>query len=103
MLRFDEAASHYDLERTAMGYRVRHALVRSLLLEVCMRNNPALDLGCGTGEYAILMERLGFTVTGVDFSKAMLLIAKSKENLTYQISFNLLDQNALGFHSKRLV
>lgn len=82
MLRFDEAASHYDLERTAMGYRVRHALVRSLLLEVCMRNNPALDLGCGTGEYAILMERLGFTVTGVDFSKAMLQIAKSKRRKT---------------------
>lgn len=77
--RFDEAASQYDLERTAMGYRIRHALIRSLLLEVCMHSNLALDLGCGTGEYAILMERMGFTVIGVDFSKAMLLVAKSKK------------------------
>ena len=60
MLRFDEAASQYDLERTAMGYRIRHALVRSLLLEVGMHSNLALDIGCGTGEYTILMERMGF-------------------------------------------
>lgn len=42
-----------------------------------------LDLGCGTGEYAILMERMGFTVTGVDFSKAMLLVAKSKKRKSH--------------------
>jgi len=77
--RFDEAASHYDLERTATGYRIRHALIRNLLLEIRMHNKFALDIGCGTGEYAILMERMGLTVTGVDFSKAMLLVAKSKK------------------------
>jgi len=80
ILRFDEAASQYDLERTAIGYRIRHALIRGLLLEVCMHSNLALDLGCGTGQYAILMEQMGFTVIGVDFSKAMLLVAKSKKS-----------------------
>lgn len=79
ILPFDEEASQYDLERTAVGYRIRHILIRSLLLEVCKHGNLALDLGCGTGEYAILMERMGFTVIGVDFSKAMLLVAKSKK------------------------
>jgi len=76
---YDEAASQYDLERTAIGYRTRHALIKSLLLEVYMPGNLALDIGCGTGEYTLLMERMGFTVTAVDFSKAMLLVAKSKK------------------------
>lgn len=81
--RYDEAASQYDLERTAIGYRTRYALIKSLLLEVCMPSSLALDLGCGTGEYALLMERMGFTVTGVDFSKAMLLVAKSKKRRSH--------------------
>lgn len=77
--RFDEAASRYDLERMAIGYRMRHTIIKSLLLDICIHNKGALDLGCGTGEYAILMERMGFTVTAVDFSKAMLLAAASKK------------------------
>ena len=46
--RFDEAATQYDVERTAIGYRIRHTLIRSLLQEFCKRNNLGLDIGCGT-------------------------------------------------------
>ena len=77
--RFDEAAAQYDVERSAIGYRIRHALIRSLLQDLCQHNNLALDLGCGTGEYTILLEQMGFMVTGVDISKAMLGVVKSKQ------------------------
>ncbi len=78
VLRFDGVASRYDFERAAIGYRIRHALIRRLLLEVGTRRSLALDIGCGTGEYALLMKRMGFTVAGIDLSRGMLHEAKSK-------------------------
>lgn len=37
-----------------------------------------LDIGCGTGNYAIYLAKKGFDVTGVDFSEKALLIAKQR-------------------------
>lgn len=37
-----------------------------------------LELGCGTGKYAIEFAKFGFNVTGMDFSKKMLEIAGKK-------------------------
>lgn len=36
----------------------------------------AIDLGCGTGNYAVWLARLGFGVTGVDSSTAAIQIAR---------------------------
>ncbi len=77
--RFDKVAAQYDVERTAIGYRIRHFLIKSLLRELYKCNNLGLDVGCGTGEYTILMEQMGFTVTGVDVSKGMLRVARAKQ------------------------
>ena len=35
-----------------------------------------IDLGCGTGNYAIYLSGLGFEVTGVDYSATAVMIAK---------------------------
>jgi len=75
---FEKKASQFDAERLALGYRIRYAIIANLLLRVYKQGATALDMGCGTGEYAMLMERIGFEVTGVDFSKAMLLVCHSK-------------------------
>ena len=77
--RFDEAAVQYDIERTAIGYRIRLVLIRNLLRELCKHSNLALDVGCGTGEYTLLMEHMGFTVTGIDVSEGMLRVARVKQ------------------------
>jgi SAM-dependent methyltransferase len=37
------------------------------------QGDPVLELGCGTGRVAIPLARLGFEVTGVDISQAMLM------------------------------
>lgn len=39
-----------------------------------------LDLGCGTGSFAIEMAKRGYDVLGIDLSFDMLAIAKEKEN-----------------------
>jgi len=38
-----------------------------------------IDVGCGTGNHAIRLSKLGFEVTGVDISPTMIKIAKEKD------------------------
>jgi ubiquinone/menaquinone biosynthesis C-methylase UbiE len=38
-----------------------------------------IDIGCGTGNHALRLSKLGYQVTGVDVSPAMLKIAKMKD------------------------
>jgi ubiquinone/menaquinone biosynthesis C-methylase UbiE len=78
LLHWEARADDFDLERTALGYRIRHVIITNLLSAVFQSDNVALDLGCGTGEYTILMQTMGFGVVATDFSKAMLSTAQSK-------------------------
>ncbi len=60
-----------------------------------IREHPpgrALDLGCGTGTSSLALARAGWTVTGVDFARRAITIAKKKAhtaNLT--IDFRVAD------------
>jgi ubiquinone/menaquinone biosynthesis C-methylase UbiE len=52
------------------------------------RNEEILDLGCGTGRFAIALAKRGFKVTGLDTTEEMLKIAeqntkKAKINIKY--------------------
>ena len=51
-------------------------LVESRKVKPC----KAIDLGCGTGNYAVYLASLGFDVTGVDFSENAIEYAKMKAN-----------------------
>lgn len=41
---------------------------------------PVLDIGCGTGEHALLLASAGLEVTGVDFSPTAIQLAQQKRN-----------------------
>jgi SAM-dependent methyltransferase len=43
------------------------------------RCRSVIDIGCGTGNYALRLSKLGYDVTGVDVSLTMLKIAKEKD------------------------
>ncbi|MCH7922801.1 MAG: class I SAM-dependent methyltransferase [Nitrospinae bacterium] len=43
-------------------------------------NNKILDVACGTGTHADLLQKAGFKVTGLDISKEMLELAKKKNS-----------------------
>jgi len=78
MARFDKEASEFDFERTAAGYRLRHRLIKNLIIREYRPGAVALDMGCGTGEYTLSLAQAGFRVVGGDLSKGMLAVAKSK-------------------------
>lgn len=55
-----------------------------------------LDLGCGSGRYAINLARLGARVVGVDFSDAMLGLARRyarEEQVEGKVEFHEADMN----------
>ncbi|MEU9044445.1 MULTISPECIES: class I SAM-dependent methyltransferase [unclassified Kitasatospora] len=56
----------------------------------------ALDLGCGTGEYAAVLHGLGFTTTGADFSKVAVTTAQDRNQDRDGLDFQLLDINRGG-------
>ncbi len=48
------------------------------LIEKCPPANPILDLGCGSGDLAIHLAKLGHQVVGIDFVKSAIKNAKDK-------------------------
>jgi SAM-dependent methyltransferase len=42
------------------------------------KNGRVLDLGCGTGTSSVYLARLGYRVTGLDFSRQAIEMAKAK-------------------------
>ena len=67
--------------------------------------NPAevfLDVGCGTGVFALKLARRGVGVTGIDISEAMLAVAYDKmrrapHDVRHRISFCVMDAHSLDF------
>src|SRR2546422_71151 len=76
---FDRIAEYYDVLHDDVDY-----LAECLLLEKVfsgfLRRQPAslLDLGCGTGNHALILAKRGCRVTGIDSSAGMLRVARAK-------------------------
>ena len=48
------------------------------------QNANVLDLACGNGRHSIILNKLGFNITGVDLSENSISIAKQSENKNLQ-------------------
>ncbi len=46
-----------------------------------------LDVGCGTGSYAIALAEMGYEVVGIDLDPEMISLAKEKENKDLDVEF----------------
>lgn len=63
-----------------------------------IKNLKVLDIGTGTGFFAIIMASLGGEVTGIDLSEKMIENAKStSKSLGYDIDFKVMNAQALDF------
>ncbi|MFE7189302.1 class I SAM-dependent methyltransferase [Kitasatospora sp. NPDC057541] len=93
------AADHWnDHYQQGKGFRPVTETEVALLAE---RLGPgagrrALDLGCGTGDYAAALHGLGFATTGVDFSQVAVNTAQDRHHDRDGLDFRLLDTDRGG-------
>ncbi|MFT9847002.1 class I SAM-dependent methyltransferase [Aneurinibacillus sp. REN35] len=90
MALFDHSAETYDEWcATPLGSFV-DAVEKQIMMEA-LKPKPgekALDIGCGTGIYSLLLASKGVDVTGIDISRAMLEKAREKaEKASQPITF----------------
>ena len=86
----------YNLLYEGKNYKKEFNTIKKIIRKYQKKPKNLLDLGCGTGSYSKLMTELKLKVTGVDASKEMLKIAKSKykknKNLIFK-ELNILNMN----------
>ena len=97
---FDQLAEYYDVLHDDVDYRAEC----TLLEEAFSRSRPGslsslLDLGCGTGNHALILAKRGYRVTGIDSSAAMLRVARAKARGRPNLSFVRADMRS--FHLGR--
>ena len=74
---FDAIARRYDLLNDLQSFGLhRRWKHRVVVLAAIQPGQRALDVCCGTGDLALALARRGVEVTGLDFSQAMLEIAR---------------------------
>ncbi len=87
-MEYKEFAKYYD-----KFYKNKNYIKETkFLMNFINQNDKIIDIGCGTGMHAFLLQQKGFQVDGLDFNKEMLDIAKTriKSHLYLQ---NILDLN----------
>jgi len=78
---FAAVAPRYDLINDLQSLGMHRLWKRALVNMACVQpGDRALDVCCGTGDLAIRLERAGAAVTGMDFSPAMLAIARARDS-----------------------
>jgi demethylmenaquinone methyltransferase/2-methoxy-6-polyprenyl-1,4-benzoquinol methylase len=76
---FAAIARRYDLLNDLQSFGLHRRWKRRVVeLAAVKSGDRALDLCCGTGDLAFALAQRGAEVTGLDFSKAMLEVAKAR-------------------------
>lgn len=81
----DWIAKHFDMA-IGMESRIKPEVESLTRLFKSNKVKKILDIGCGTGEHAINLAKIGFEVVGIENSRLMFNVAKEKwDNLTPEI------------------
>lgn len=77
---FEKFGEHYDLiYREVVNYEKECEVLEKIFAKVCRKKlKSLLDVGCGTGSHALILSKHGYSVTGIDVSKAMIEKARKK-------------------------
>jgi len=75
---FDRIAPVYDVMNRVMTAGLDQRWRRATVRAVVERGDRVLDAACGTGDLGVIASKAGATVTGLDFSEAMLERGRKK-------------------------
>ncbi|HET6379246.1 MAG TPA: class I SAM-dependent methyltransferase [Methylocella sp.] len=101
---FGAYSSYYDLLYEGKDYPKEAAFVSSVIQRHAPGAKTVLDLGCGTGLHACAFAQMGYQVTGLDRSEAMLAKACercSKEGAAGQGAVDLHEGDVTDFQLGR--
>ncbi len=87
-MEYKEFAKYYDNFYKNKNYAKETEFLKNFIHQ----DDKIIDIGCGTGLHAFLLQKSGFKVDGLDLNKEMLDIAKTR------ISSNLYLQNLLDIN-----
>lgn len=87
-MEYKEFAKYYDIFYHNKDYKNEVNFLMNFIKE----NDRIIDIGCGTGIHASLIANKGYDVEGLDISKEMLDIAKTRLNSKLYLQ-NILDIN----------
>ena len=79
---FAAIAPRYDLINDLQSFGMHRVWKRRLIgMAAVKAGEPALDLCCGTGDIAFALAARGAAVSGLDFSEAMLEVARKRASI----------------------
>lgn len=83
--------------RPALAYFRRRKIETALALGSFPPGSTILEVGCGTGDYTLLLARMGFRMVGVDLSPTSIRVAKEKASILglSDVAFIVSDAEAL--------
>ena len=85
-MEYIEFAKYYDLFYQNKNYKKEVEFLEKLI----DKDSKVLDIGCGTGMHASILEEDGYEIDGLDLNEEMLDIAKKRIN-GYLYNQNILD------------
>ena len=85
-------------DRPALAYFRRRKVEAALALGGFPPRDAILEVGCGTGDYSLLLARTGYRITGVDLSSKSIEAARAKASIlgVSDVSFMVSDAEALS-------
>ncbi|WP_295613402.1 class I SAM-dependent methyltransferase [Chamaesiphon sp. GL140_3_metabinner_50] len=75
---FNNYARYYDLLYRDKDYTAEAEFIDRLIQQQAPNTSTILELGCGTGNHALLLAKEGYSVHGVDLSAEMLKCAQER-------------------------
>ena len=75
---FNNYARYYDLLYRDKDYTAEAEFIDRLIQSKAPNTNTILELGCGTGNHALLLAKAGYHLHGVDLSAEMLKYAQAR-------------------------